>query len=135
MGDCRAHATMGGANAIARLTFGTRNLAAVPVEQSGRHPGAYGSGGYRDCMFRPQGRSFRAPVVAAGPNPFVWSSRSGAALHVHRTKVQLSIGTVPCKSALDQSSTTNRGTRSNSFVFDVTKIKLRDSACPAISVS
>ena len=87
-------------------------------------------------MFRPQGRSFRAPVVAAGPaRPICVVQPQQSSFDVHRTRVQLSIGTVPCESALDQSSTTNRGTRSNSFVFDVTRIKLRDSACLAITVS
>lgn len=82
-----------------------------------------------------QGRPFRPQWSRLDQTDRVWSSPSRAAWHVYRTTIQFSIRTVPYESALDQSSTTNRGTRPNSFVFDVTRIKLRDSACPAIRVS
>ena len=73
----------------------------------GSRSGAYGRCGYRDCRFRPQGRPFRAPVVAAGPDPSVWSSLSKAAWYVYRTRVQFSMRAVTYESTLDQKAWTN----------------------------
>ena len=102
-------------------------MATVPIERSGRLLGLHVQDAGQ-AIPRPSGRG-ADQTEGSGPTAAEQLRMS------IRTKLQFSIRTVLYESALDQSSTTNRGTRPNSFVFDVTSIKLRDSACPAIRVS